>query len=160
MASETRQTPSGRTHGRLAHPVPETWLLPETAVVRHQNLLAEDLVRLRVAGLEEILVELDVLCDMLRHGHPERVRAAFEAARRCAACVSTTARLQQDHQRFQTSAEQLYWFWAIVKTDDHGGNRQALGQYWKVVLEALATHLKEEVPIGAHDPVRGKAAST
>jgi hypothetical protein len=52
--------------------------------------------------------------------------------------------LDADHARFFVSLEQLRWFYARVETEDHGGNRQALGQYGRVLTEALRRHLREE----------------
>lgn len=52
--------------------------------------------------------------------------------------------LRSDHARFAVSLEQLDWFYAIVARDDHGGHRQALGQYGRVVTEALRRHRADE----------------
>ncbi len=49
-----------------------------------------------------------------------------------------------DHERFETSIEQLRWFLGAVVEEDHGGHRQALGQYGKVLAEALRRHLADE----------------
>lgn len=38
---------------------------------------------------------------------------------------------------YTTAFEQLHWHLDILRADDHGGNRQALGQYWRLVLDAL-----------------------
>jgi hypothetical protein len=52
--------------------------------------------------------------------------------------------LQSDHERFETSLEQLWWFFRVVEKEDHGGHRQALGQYGRVLAEALSRHRAEE----------------
>jgi len=52
--------------------------------------------------------------------------------------------LRADHVWFDVSLEQLEWFYAIVERDDHGGHRQALGQYGRVVTEALRRHRRDE----------------
>jgi hypothetical protein len=52
--------------------------------------------------------------------------------------------LRSDHDRFDSSVQQLRWLLAIVERDDHGGNRQALGQYGRLVCEALRRHRVEE----------------
>ncbi len=61
--------------------------------------------------------------------------------------------LAADHERFRTSVQQLWWFYAIVEREDHGGNRQALGQYGRLVCEALRRHRAEERGVGGFDPV-------
>jgi hypothetical protein len=52
--------------------------------------------------------------------------------------------LASDHVWFQSSREQLAWSLRIVEVDDHGGNRQALGQYGRVLTEALRRHRRDE----------------
>lgn len=52
--------------------------------------------------------------------------------------------LRSDHAWFLTSLEQLDWFYRIVEGDDHGGHRQALGQYGRIFAEALQRHRRDE----------------
>jgi hypothetical protein len=52
--------------------------------------------------------------------------------------------LVSDHAWFTISVEQLDWFLAIVEREDHGGHRQALGQYGRVFAEALRRHRNDE----------------
>ena len=73
------------------------------------------------------------------------------ADRRIAALPPTdeeTARgvklLLSDHEWFEISLEQLWWFFHVVETEDHGGHRQALGQYGRVLGEALRRHRSDE----------------
>jgi hypothetical protein len=49
-----------------------------------------------------------------------------------------------DHAWFETSLEQFWWFFRVVEKEDHGGHRQALGQYGRVLAEALRRHLDDE----------------
>jgi len=49
-----------------------------------------------------------------------------------------------DHEWFSTSLEQFWWFFRVVEADDHGGHRQALGQYGRVLAEALRRHRRDE----------------
>lgn len=49
-----------------------------------------------------------------------------------------------DHVWFRTSLEQLRWFLSVVERDDHGGNRQALGQYGRLLAESLRRHRLDE----------------
>ena len=52
--------------------------------------------------------------------------------------------LRSDHRWFLTSLDQLWWFFSVVEQDDHGGHRQALGQYGRILAEALRRHRAEE----------------
>ena len=58
--------------------------------------------------------------------------------------VELRAVLDADHARFLVSVEQLRWFFQIVEGEDHGGHRQALGQYGRVLAEALRRHRRDE----------------
>ena len=49
-----------------------------------------------------------------------------------------------DHDWFRISLEQLRWFLGVVEADDHGGHRQALGQFGRVLAEALRRHRVDE----------------
>jgi len=64
--------------------------------------------------------------------------------------------LRRDHARFHVSLEQLDWLLRIVSAEDHGGNRQALGQYGRLFTEALRQHRAEERP-GVGSPGRLRA---
>jgi hypothetical protein len=55
-----------------------------------------------------------------------------------------TRRLQLEHDRFRSSLEQLRELLAVVEQDDHGGHRQALGQYGRILVEALRIHRADE----------------
>ncbi len=48
--------------------------------------------------------------------------------------------LVADHRWFRLSLEQLDWFLGVVAGEDHGGHRQALGQYGRVFAESLRRH--------------------
>ncbi len=64
--------------------------------------------------------------------------------------------LAREHAWFRTSLEQLRWFLGIVEQEDHGGHRQALGQYGRLLAEALRRHLADE-PTAPAAPGSGKA---
>jgi hypothetical protein len=53
-----------------------------------------------------------------------------------------------DHEWFETSLEQFEWFYRVVEEEDHGGHRQALGQYGRVLAEALRRHRGDEQWLG------------
>jgi len=48
--------------------------------------------------------------------------------------------LAADHDWFRTSVGQLWWFFGVVEREDHGGHRQALGQYGRVLCESVRRH--------------------
>lgn len=62
--------------------------------------------------------------------------------------------LEGEHARFRTSLEQLAWFLSVVRGEDHGGHRQALGQYMRVLAEAFRLHRDEEDPRPSRAPDR------
>ena len=71
------------------------------------------------------------------------------------------ALVRADHERLPTSLDQLWWFYGIVARDDHGGHRQALGQYGRLLAEALRRHRDEEVAArepGSATPGPGRPA--
>lgn len=49
-----------------------------------------------------------------------------------------------DHEWFVASLEQLDGYLRVVEADNHGGHRQALGQYGRVLAEAMRRHRREE----------------
>jgi hypothetical protein len=48
--------------------------------------------------------------------------------------------LAADHEWFRSSVDQLWWFFGVVEREDHGGHRQALGQYGRVLCESVRRH--------------------
>jgi len=60
-----------------------------------------------------------------------------------------------DHAWFETSLDQFWWFFRVVEREDHGGHRQALGQYGRVLAEALRRHLADEDRLRARNSTRG-----
>ncbi len=52
--------------------------------------------------------------------------------------------LVADHAWFERSVEQLDWFLGIVQREDHGGHRQALGQYGRILSESVRRHRADE----------------
>lgn len=67
--------------------------------------------------------------------------------------------LRADHEWFQASVEQLWWFFGAVEREDHGGNRQALGQYGRVLCEAVRRHRAEEDEWVRRSKVRSRAGT-
>lgn len=60
--------------------------------------------------------------------------------------------LLSDHEWFETSLEQFDWFFRVVEREDHGGHRQALGQYGRVFAESLRRHRRDERSLKAQRP--------
>jgi hypothetical protein len=113
-----------------------------------------------------LLAEYPVLD--LRHA-VDGVRRAVNAhgrafARRLAPVDPDPAReparaiLRSDHVWFATSLDQFDWFLRVVEREDHGGHRQALGQYGRLIAEALRRHRRLERDALGPDPgVRDRA---
>jgi hypothetical protein len=75
--------------------------------------------------------------------------------------------LTADHEWFRTSVEQLGWFFGVVERDDHGGHRQALGQYGRVLCESVRRHRAEEAEFarraahgGSREPIATRPRNT
>lgn len=60
--------------------------------------------------------------------------------------------VRSDHRWFEMSFEQIDWFLQIAERDGHGGNRQALGQYGRLLAEAVRRHLEDERRLDAGEP--------
>ena len=71
---------------------------------------------------------------------------------------SEATMLVADHRWFEISLEQLDWFYRIIERDDHGGHRQALGQYVRLLAESLRRHRWRERAWYAGGPVAHRAA--
>ncbi len=56
--------------------------------------------------------------------------------------------LEREHERFGASIEQVRGLLRVVEGEDHGGHRQALGQYGKILAEALRRHRQDERAFG------------
>lgn len=112
-------------------------------IVDDQIHFAESLVRLASFSQEEISSEVRRLRDAVLDSHLDSNLTIRSEVREVPSRI-ILARLESDHRIFPTSIEQLEWLLQIVRNDDHGGNRQALGQYWKLLLEALTRHLDDE----------------
>jgi hypothetical protein len=52
--------------------------------------------------------------------------------------------LRSDHIRFFISLDQLEGLCRVVDGEDHGGHRQALGQYGRLLAESLQRHRGDE----------------
>lgn len=115
------------------------------ALCREQGVLADRLVHLAEVPLGTLRRELGRTQELLCRRH---ALAARECERREGTANVPRVRLSElsrrDHARFEESVRELRWYLDRVASDAHGGNRQALGQYWRLVVEAVARHTAEE----------------
>ncbi len=116
-------------------------------LVRDQLPMAQGLVRLEDFPLDRLVQEVDRLGRYLQE-HSD-AWDSFPGGPRDGAGGQPSGRvhwdaLREHHRTFRTSSEQVRWFLDVVLREDHGGHRQALGQYWRLVVEALEWHLAAE----------------
>ncbi len=106
--------------------------------------LAERLVLLEEVPAAEILAGVDRVQRALEE-HAERADPLLAAldGHRLPGRVPPEL-LRDEHRIYPESVRQLRWFLDIVLRDDHGGNRQALGQFWTLLSESLHHHLEDE----------------
>jgi hypothetical protein len=57
------------------------------------------------------------------------------------------ALVRSDHHWFGASLAELTGLREVVERDDHGGHRQALGQYGRLLSAALARHRRDEAEL-------------
>jgi hypothetical protein len=110
-----------------------------------QGELADGLVRLVPYPRREIWAAIGALEHGLLEVHvPSWERQLFPLPEGTAVGSVAVEVVRREHAIFPRSVQQLRWFYGVVEREDHGGHRQALGQYWRLVLEALARHLGDE----------------
>jgi len=68
--------------------------------------------------------------------------------------------VRSDHEWFERSVEQFDWFLQVVEREDHGGHRQALGQFGRVFAEALRRHRRDERRLEAMEAGRDTPPSS
>ena len=127
---------------------------PLDAEIDRFEAFACGLVRLEPHALEELRAEVERLAAAvsahLRAGPGGR--SARAAGRRRPG--ARRQRLTAEHERFRTSIAELGALLAVVEGDDHGGHRQALGQYGRLLTEALRLHRGEERQLMRRDRAR------
>jgi hypothetical protein len=127
-------------------------------IARRQAELAERLVRLEDVPLPELDREVRLLRRSLLFEHSRGTEPWLrDMERQAPAQAHRVDRLRSDHRIFRSSMEQLEWFRSIVEAEDHGGNRQALGQYWKILIESILRHLEEEWDLASGGAEPGRA---
>jgi hypothetical protein len=60
--------------------------------------------------------------------------------------------LRREHAALSDALDELHGLVELVRGDGHGGNRQALGQYWRLLREALDLHLRDEAELPTPSP--------
>ncbi len=116
------------------------------ALVEWVDGVSRNLVLLEPYPLPQVASWVDAVDRAVRdHLSAYRALTVPGAVGRRGADLATLRRtLEEDHARFRVSLDQLRWFFRVVEEDDHGGNRQALGQYGWVLAEALRRHRRDE----------------
>ncbi len=76
--------------------------------------------------------------------HSERALAVAAAGAGDRDRGGASRRLRGEHERFLVSVDELLGLLAVVDHEDHGGHRQALGQYGRILVESLRRHRSEE----------------
>ncbi len=105
-----------------------------------EGLVLSEAIERAGIGREYRALERTLLVD-----HPVAVEPELERLRSADRTLAARAGLlMEEHERFRQSLDQLAWLRGIIDREDHGGHRQALGQYWRLVLEALRRHLDDE----------------
>jgi hypothetical protein len=118
------------------------WSL-EGLIIRWANL-ADDLVLLGEQDRRELeLAENEMVEVLERHRSlTDPILRHLSPGTRVGSVGRET--LLDEHERFAYSLQALHELIEVVRTDGHGGNRQALGQYWRLVWEALRVHGEDE----------------
>jgi Hemerythrin HHE cation binding domain len=109
-----------------------------------QRQLAEDLVGLASVPISRIREALLGAEEAILGDHLPRWEAALRAADGPLPRGVDPRLLRAEHARFVDSLAELGELIAVVERDPHGGNRQALGQYWRLLVEALDRHVADE----------------
>lgn len=135
-----------QAQGGPAHPL-------DRAVERF-DVFSASLVRLEPHPFEEVRRTVEGFAALVeRHlqGAPRRPPGAVHGT---PGWSEREERLYREHERFLVSIEQLRGILLVVEADDHGGHRQALGQYGRIFAEAMRMHRREERAQGRRRPSR------
>lgn len=113
------------------------------------------LVRLEPHSIEELRVAVERITSAVSdHLKADGERPLMPGGRR-RRLAAKRQRLAAEHERFRTSLAELRLLLAVVEGDDHGGHRQALGQYGRLLTEALRAHRDEERLVERRERERG-----
>jgi hypothetical protein len=137
-------------HPDRAHPVlPAAEAIRELqGIARAQQPIAEGLVLLREFPELVLARAIEDLRVGVTRNHPRAAEPMLHRSERDGSLEAEKGRqLRREHAMFESSFFELDHYRERAKVDPHGGNRQALGQYWRLVLEALERHLADELPL-------------
>lgn len=119
------------------------------ALVEWFELVSYNLVLLEDYSLEEIRTALESLTGAVEMHRQLSPLPVADSPTALASDPELLRLLTADHEWFRISIEQLWWFFGVVERDDHGGNRQALGQYGRLLAESLRRHRRFETDFRA-----------
>ncbi len=105
--------------------------------------LSTNLVLLEEYPLDDLRGAMHSVDDAIS-AHVRSAETEISGAAADSSLADLRAILRSDHAWFAISLEQLSWFLGIVEGEDHGGHRQALGQYGRLLAESLRRHRTHE----------------
>jgi hypothetical protein len=114
------------------------------ALVDWFELVSYNLVLLEDYPLEEVRSAVATVVRAIETHLRTTTRIALSSPEGTRELADRARILVADHEWFRTSVEQLWWFLGVVEREDHGGHRQALGQYGRVLCESVRRHRAEE----------------
>ncbi len=125
---------------------------PAAQCLERWSSFPEDLVLLRESSIARIeAAESDWREGWGRHVRAsERLLDSLPADHRAGTTDAQT--LRREHGALVGSLDELSALVEIVRHDGHGGNRQALGQYWRLLREALERHIRDEAELPPPPP--------
>lgn len=129
-------------------------------VLSEQQEIADRLVGLEPIPLEALTGEIERLATCLLIEHPQKVRPFLRGGSERATSPGLARMLEREHRWFGESIGGLRELARILSVDDHGGHRQALGQYWRLVVESARRHLNDEVATSDAGPTGSPAGGS
>ncbi len=133
----------------MSRPPPRHLVLPPEpfdAFVAWLGDASDRLVLLEAIPLEEIRSVVDVTVERVRRhlrSTDPTEPGPGDPLREC----ELVEILRSDHRWFESSLEEFTGLLRVVEGDDHGGHRQALGQYGRLVAAALTRHRTDEAAL-------------
>ncbi len=146
MPTGDRRERPGKTYGTEEIPAKSGPASPSEALaaVRAFDQFSRELVLLADYRLEEV--------ERTVRGFQRSVREQLDRLATPGGAAAVPAMDAGERARFREAVDELDWFLGILRRDDHGGHRQALGQYGRLLCEALEDRLgpprAEPSPVG------------